>query len=109
MSIDVVRWFAYCLPQTMANQTLRSVMARGLDLSSPQVYVGFLSTLSWFVAFNVGSVVILAYKNGTAKCARRRLNKFVGINRSIRHRIASFRYSISSAFETKQATRYSYV
>ena len=57
-----VRQFANFLPQTMAIKSLRSVMARGLEISSPQVYIGFLSTTAWLVIFNILAVVLFRFK-----------------------------------------------
>ena len=58
----VLRQIAYFLPQTMAIKASRSIIGRGLELSSPQVYVGFLSSFGWVAFFNVVALIVFAYK-----------------------------------------------
>lgn len=47
----LLRPIATILPMTTATISLRSIALRAWNLHHPSVYVGFLSTFSWTIAF----------------------------------------------------------
>ena len=51
---------SYFLPQTMAIQSMRSIISRGLGITSWQVYIGFISSVGWTLAYGFLALVIFA-------------------------------------------------
>jgi len=62
----LLRYVSYCLPLTMATTSLRSILTRGWNLLEPDVYLGFVSTISWIVLFLSISMAVLKFKRGWA-------------------------------------------
>ncbi|XP_003246532.1 ABC transporter G family member 20 isoform X2 [Acyrthosiphon pisum] len=60
----LLRYVSYCLPLTMATTSLRSILTRGWNLLEPDVYLGFVSTISWIVLFLSISMAVLKFKRG---------------------------------------------
>ncbi|XP_017959621.1 ABC transporter G family member 23 isoform X5 [Drosophila navojoa] len=60
----VLRYISLCLPLTMATSSLRSILTRGWAISESDVYVGYLSTLSWILGFLVLTLLVLRSKRG---------------------------------------------
>lgn len=60
----LLRYVSYCLPLTMATTSLRSILTRGWNLLEPDVYLGFISTISWIVLFLSISMAVLKFKRG---------------------------------------------
>lgn len=60
----LLRYISYCLPLTMATTSLRSILTRGWNLFEPDVYLGFVSTISWIVLFLSISMAVLKFKRG---------------------------------------------
>ena len=54
-----LRYISYILPQTYACEAMRGMLSRGWGIEWPQVYAGYLVTLSWTVAQLVLSAFIL--------------------------------------------------
>jgi len=42
-----VQWIAYFLPTTLPSETMRSIFFRGMDISYPQIYGGFIGAFVW--------------------------------------------------------------
>ncbi|CAH0721324.1 unnamed protein product, partial [Brenthis ino] len=59
-----LRGAALCLPLTLATGALRAVLTRGWPLSEPDVYLGFVATLSWIALFLIVTILILRFKRG---------------------------------------------
>lgn len=55
---DAMRYFAYCLPQTLPIESLRYILSRGWDISYPEVATGFAVTIGWTSFFLIAAVVI---------------------------------------------------
>ena len=51
---------SYCLPQTMAIQSMRSIISRGLGITAWQVYIGFISSAGWALVYGCLALVIFA-------------------------------------------------
>ncbi|XP_014273769.3 ABC transporter G family member 20 isoform X1 [Halyomorpha halys] len=60
----VLRYISACLPLTMATTSLRSMLTRGWNLLETDVYLGFISTIIWIVAFLTISLLVLKFKRG---------------------------------------------
>ncbi|KRG02119.1 ABC transporter G family member 23 isoform X2 [Drosophila mojavensis] len=60
----VLRYISLCLPLTMATSSLRSILTRGWAITESDVYVGYLSTLSWILGFLVLTLLVLRSKRG---------------------------------------------
>lgn len=60
-----LRKIVYCLPQTYAIESLRSVFARGWGIEKPEVYIGILITCGWIAAFIILSLVVLRVRKYT--------------------------------------------
>ncbi|XP_030080635.1 ABC transporter G family member 23 isoform X2 [Drosophila hydei] len=58
----VLRYISLCLPLTMATSSLRSILTRGWAIFEADVYVGYLSTLSWILGFLVLTLLVLRSK-----------------------------------------------
>ncbi|XP_037028450.1 ABC transporter G family member 20-like [Bradysia coprophila] len=58
----ILRYISYFLPLTQATTAFRSVLARGWGLCEPEVYLGYISTVSWIILFLVITLVVLKYK-----------------------------------------------
>lgn len=58
------RYISYCLPLTQATTALRCMLTRGWGLDEQEVYLGFISTLSWIIGFLVITMVVLRFKRG---------------------------------------------
>lgn len=60
----VLRYVAYFLPLTQATTALRCMLTRGWGLDEPEVYLGFIATLTWILLFLVVTMVVLKFKRG---------------------------------------------
>lgn len=60
----VLRYIALFLPLTLATTSLRSMLTRGWAITEPDVYYGFIATLSWIALFLVITLIILRVKKG---------------------------------------------
>ncbi|KAL1449980.1 hypothetical protein WDU94_002444 [Cyamophila willieti] len=60
----LLRYVSLCLPLTMATTSLRSILTRGWNLMEPDVYLGFISTITWIVLFLTISMLVLKFKRG---------------------------------------------
>lgn len=59
---DAMRYFAYCLPQTLPIESLRYILSRGWDITYTQVATGFIVTIAWTSFFLVAAVIIFKAK-----------------------------------------------
>jgi len=59
---DAMRYFAYCLPQTLPIESLRYILSRGWDITHPEVATGFAVTIAWTSFFLIAAVVIFKAK-----------------------------------------------
>lgn len=59
---DAMRYFAYCLPQTLPIESLRYILSRGWDISYSEVATGFAVTIGWTSFFLIAAVVIFKAK-----------------------------------------------
>ena len=50
------------LPQTNANEALRSVFGRGWGIDEPDVYIGLASTYVWILSFILLTILIIRIK-----------------------------------------------
>merc|ERR1712079_538152 len=54
-----LRYFSYMLPQTLACNSMRCLMEKGWGIGHFQVYIGFVTTLTWtLVLMAIGTVLI---------------------------------------------------
>ncbi|ALC47216.1 CG9990 [Drosophila busckii] len=60
----VLRYISLCLPLTLATSSLRSILTRGWAILESDVYIGYLSTLSWILGFLVLTLLVLRSKRG---------------------------------------------
>ncbi|XP_039492178.1 ABC transporter G family member 20 isoform X1 [Drosophila santomea] len=60
----VLRYISLCLPLTLATSSLRSILTRGWAILESDVYIGYVSTLSWIVGFLVLTLLVLRSKRG---------------------------------------------
>lgn len=60
----VLRYVSLCLPLTLATSSLRSILTRGWSILDEDVYLGFVSTLSWIAIFLVITLLVLKFKRG---------------------------------------------
>ncbi|KAG4068799.1 hypothetical protein HA402_002490 [Bradysia odoriphaga] len=60
----MLRYISFFLPLTQATTAFRSVFARGWGLYEPEVYLGYISTVSWIILFLVIALVVLKCKRG---------------------------------------------
>ncbi|XP_072155467.1 ABC transporter G family member 20 isoform X2 [Bemisia tabaci] len=60
----ILRYISLCLPLTMATTSLRSILTRGWNLLEPDVYMGFISTITWIILFLSVSMAVLKFKRG---------------------------------------------
>ena len=59
---DAMRYFAYCLPQTLPIESLRYILSRGWDITYCEVATGFAVTIAWTTFFLVTAVIIFKAK-----------------------------------------------
>lgn len=59
---DGMRYFAYCLPQTLPIESLRYILSRGWDITYPEVATGFAVTIGWTSFFLICAVLIFKAK-----------------------------------------------
>lgn len=59
---DAMRYFAYCLPQTLPIESLRYILSRGWDITYPEVATGFAVTVAWTSFFLLLAVIIFKSK-----------------------------------------------
>ncbi|CAH0398024.1 unnamed protein product [Chilo suppressalis] len=57
-----LRYVSFCLPLTLATNSLRSILTRGWPLTDSDVYMGFVSTLIWIAVFMTLTLTILKLK-----------------------------------------------
>lgn len=55
---DAMRYFAYCLPQTLPIESLRYMLSRGWDITHSEVATGFAVTIAWTSFFLIVAVVV---------------------------------------------------
>lgn len=60
----VLRYVSHGLPLTMATTALRSMLTRGWSITEPDVYKGFVSTITWIAVFLTISMLVLKFKRG---------------------------------------------
>ncbi|XP_008549185.1 ABC transporter G family member 20 isoform X2 [Microplitis demolitor] len=60
----VLRYISHGLPLTMATTSLRSMLTRGWTITEPDVYNGFISTVTWIAIFLTISMLVLKFKRG---------------------------------------------
>lgn len=48
----------------MATTSLRSMLTRGWGFTEPDVYMGFVSTISWIAIFLAITMIVLKFKRG---------------------------------------------
>ncbi|XP_032597383.1 ABC transporter G family member 23 isoform X5 [Drosophila grimshawi] len=60
----VLRYISLCLPLTLATSSLRSILTRGWAIFETDVYIGYVSTLSWILGFLVLTLLVLRSKRG---------------------------------------------
>ncbi|XP_018319126.1 ABC transporter G family member 20 [Agrilus planipennis] len=60
----ILRYIATFLPLTLATTSLRSMLTRGWSIAEADVYLGFISTIIWIVAFLTISLLVLKFKRG---------------------------------------------
>lgn len=54
-----VYWIVIFLPQTLAMESLRSLIARGWSIDNPEVFLGFGATGAWTLIFLFLAVFVL--------------------------------------------------
>lgn len=59
---DAMRYFAYCLPQTLPIESLRYILSRGWDVTYTEVSTGFAVTIGWTTFFLIAAVIIFKSK-----------------------------------------------
>uniref|UniRef100_A0A6G1S9A6 ABC transporter G family member 23 n=1 Tax=Aceria tosichella TaxID=561515 RepID=A0A6G1S9A6_9ACAR len=59
---DAMRYFAYCLPQTLPIESLRYILSRGWDITHAEVATGFAVTIAWTTFFLIVAVVVFKAK-----------------------------------------------
>lgn len=60
----MLRYISTCLPLTMATTSLRAMLTRGWSIWEKDVYMGYISTISWIVLFLTISLLVLRFKRG---------------------------------------------
>ncbi|XP_046993217.1 ABC transporter G family member 20 [Schistocerca americana] len=60
----VLQYISLGLPLTMATTGLRSMLSRGWTITQPEVYNGFIATITWIVLFLTISLIVLKVKRG---------------------------------------------
>ncbi|XP_017780576.1 PREDICTED: ABC transporter G family member 20 isoform X1 [Nicrophorus vespilloides] len=60
----ILRYISTFLPLTMATTSLRAMLTRGWSIIERDVYMGFLSTITWIVIFLTVSMLVLKFKRG---------------------------------------------
>lgn len=63
-SLTFFRYISYCLPLTQATTALRCMLTRGWGIMEQEVYLGFISTLTWIVIFLAVTMIVLRLKRG---------------------------------------------
>lgn len=58
------RYISYCLPLTQATTALRCMLTRGWGIMEQEVYLGFISTLTWIALFLAITMIVLRLKRG---------------------------------------------
>ncbi|XP_059611334.1 ABC transporter G family member 23 isoform X2 [Phlebotomus argentipes] len=61
---EFLRYISLGLPLTMATTSLRSMLSRGWEITEPDVYFGFISTILWIVGFLIITLTVLKFKRG---------------------------------------------
>lgn len=61
-----INWLAYFLPSTLAIESLRSILVRGISITAPIVYHGFLMSIAWSVAMIGAAGFIFRWKQGAS-------------------------------------------
>ena len=61
-----INWLAYFLPSTLAIESLRSILVRGISITMPIVYHGFLMSFIWAAAMIGAAGFIFRWKNGAS-------------------------------------------
>lgn len=60
----LLQYISSILPLTMATTSLRSILTRGWNLYEPDVYLGFISSITWILLFLTISMLVLKFKKG---------------------------------------------
>ena len=61
-----INWLAYFLPSTLAIESLRSILVRGISITKPIVYHGFLMSIAWAVGMIAIAGFIFKRQNGAS-------------------------------------------
>jgi len=59
-----INWIANFLPSTLAIESLRSILVRGISITMPIVYNGFLISIAWSVVMIVTAGAIFKFRQG---------------------------------------------
>lgn len=57
-----INWIANFLPSTLAIESLRSILVRGLSITYPIVYLGFLMSIAWTVGMTGIALFIFRFR-----------------------------------------------
>ncbi|RWS05622.1 ABC transporter G family member 20-like protein [Dinothrombium tinctorium] len=57
-----MRYFSYCLPQTLPIEAMRFILSRGWGMEYIEVTTGFVVTIAWTVFFLTSAVIIFKVK-----------------------------------------------
>ncbi|XP_031632902.1 ABC transporter G family member 20 isoform X4 [Contarinia nasturtii] len=60
----ILKYISYCLPLTQATTALRCMLTRGWSIMEQEVYLGFISTLTWIAIFLAVTMIVLRLKRG---------------------------------------------
>jgi ABC-type multidrug transport system permease subunit len=77
-----LRYICYLMPQTLAIESLKNIMARGWGIERPEVFGGILISFGWIFALLGSSLVVGRIRKYTQAC----YNKYstININRIMR-------------------------
>lgn len=59
-----INWIAYFLPSTLAIESLRSILVRGISITMPIVYHGFLMSILWSFGMIGVSAFLFKWRQG---------------------------------------------
>ncbi len=57
-----MRWFSYIQPSTLPTEALRSLLNKGWSIDHKNVWLGFVSTISWLCLFSIMAAKFLKLK-----------------------------------------------
>lgn len=61
---NILKVISVFLPLTKSTESMRAMLARGWSITSPAVYLGFISTLLWIAVFLTLSILLIKFKKG---------------------------------------------